>query len=109
MFYSLLKQDFSPVSPSKRASRISRSEVPACYLFSLHCVSGKSYPAASCLVAHPKRSGRCKREKDEGIKAWAKKTARHVSRVILGLTWVLQKPNARTGNNSASQHTQKSL
>ena len=31
MFYSLLKQGFSPVSPSKRASRISRSEVPACY------------------------------------------------------------------------------
>ena len=33
MFYSSLKQGFSPVSPSKRASRISRSEVPACYLF----------------------------------------------------------------------------
>jgi hypothetical protein len=33
MFYSLLKQGFSPVFPSKRASRISRSEVPACYLF----------------------------------------------------------------------------
>ena len=33
MFYSSLKQDVSPVSHSKRASRISRSEVPACYLF----------------------------------------------------------------------------
>jgi len=77
--------------------------------FSLHCVSGKSYPSAWEPVAHPKRSGRSRREKDEGIKAWAKKTARHVSRVILGLTWVLQKPNVRPGNNSASQQTPKGL
>ena len=73
MFYSLLKQGFSPVSPSKRASRISRSEVPACYLFPFTPFRAKATLRPSEEVARPKRSGRSNREKDESMRTGAKK------------------------------------
>ena len=73
MFYSSLKQDVSPVSPSKRASRISRSEVPACYLFPFTAFRSKATLRPANRVAHPKRPGRSKREKDEGIRRGQKK------------------------------------
>jgi len=77
--------------------------------FSLHFVSGKSYPAASRWVAHPKRSGRSKREKDESIRGGRKK--QHGKRVELFSAFLgsLENPKGRTGNNSDSQHTPKGL